>query len=105
MLKGETQFLSSGFEAENTIVWSCCCSRIELWWDIPHGGTAHNDNDNNIYVLGTVPSKTYLLIVLSVVLCLTAKVKVRIIFIKLSHSDFLAQPNSFLSRPGVMAEC
>lgn len=105
MLKGETQFLSSGFEAENMIVWICGCGRVELWWDIPHEGTAHNGNDNNIYVLGTVPHKTHLLSVVSVVLCLTIKLQVRMIFIKLNHSDFLAQPNSFLSRPGVMAEC
>lgn len=70
---------------------------------LSHGGTVHNGN-HNIYGLGTVPSKTHSLIVRSVVLCLTIKVKVRVRFIRLNHSYFLAQPTSFLSQPGVMAE-
>ena len=47
-----------------------------LCWAVPCEGTARSGDDDSARVPGTVPSRTYLL----VVLCLTVKMKVRIGF-------------------------
>lgn len=79
---------SPGFGAKGVTVWSCGCSHIGPQWDTQLGGKAHSANENFLHAPGAVPSTVYQLMTLSVVSCLTIKMKVRVTLIMLNHRGF-----------------